>query len=261
VSAPALHYADSGGAAEAVLLAHAIGCEHRMWEGVLPALSPRFRTVAIDARGHGRSPRTPRPWSLEDMADDVARVLDDLRLERVHWVGLSMGGMVGQAFALRHGRRLGRLVLANTTSSYGQAGRELWDARIRLVQQGGLAAIRELTIARYFSPAFRTSHADIVERTMARFMETSAEAYIGCCEAIRELDYADAIRGLRAPTLVIAGELDVGTPLAMSQVIASRVPDARLEVLTGAAHLSAVEQPQAFGALVRRFLAPGEASQ
>jgi 3-oxoadipate enol-lactonase len=261
VSEPALNFTDSGGAAEPVLLAHAIGCEHRMWDGIVAALSPRFRTVAIDARGHGRSPRTPRPWSLEDMADDAARVLDTLGLERVHWVGLSMGGMVGQAFALRHGRRLGRLVLANTTSSYGQAGRELWDARIRLVQQGGLAAIRDLTIARYFSPVFRASQAEIVERTMARFMETSAEAYIGCCEAIRELDFADAIRGLRAPTLVIAGELDLGTPLAMSQAIASRIPDARLEVLPGAAHLSAVEQPQAFGALVHRFLAPGTGGQ
>lgn len=255
MSAVDLFCKDSGGKGEAVLLAHAIGCDHRMWDDLAAALAPDHRVVAIDARGHGKSPLPPRPWSLEDMADDAARVLDRLGIARAHWVGLSMGGMVGQAFALRHPARLARLVLANTTSSYGLDGRPLWDNRIRLITDGGLAAIRDMVAARYFSPAFTASHRDVVDRVMGRFMETPAEGYIGCSEAIRELEYTAALRRIAAPTLVIAGELDQGTTPAMARVIADGIPGARLAIIPGASHLSAVEKPSEFNALVGGFLA------
>lgn len=255
MSAVDLYCEDTGGRGEPVLLAHAIGCDRRMWEEAVPALSSRYRVVAIDARGHGRSPLPQRPWSLEEMADDAARLLDRLGIERVHWVGLSMGGMVGQAFALRHPSRLGKLVLANTTSSYGPEGRPNWDNRIRLVSEGGLAAIRDVVAARYFSRAFVDAHPDVVQRVMARFMETPAEGYVGCCEAIRELEYGAALARVAAPTLVIAGDLDQGTPVAMAQTIAERIPGARLAVMAGASHLSAVERPAEFAGLVADFLA------
>jgi 3-oxoadipate enol-lactonase len=255
MSAVDLHCEDSGGRGEAVLLAHAIGCDRRMWEDLVPALSARHRVIAIDARGHGRSPLPKRPWSLEDMADDAARLLDRLAIGRAHWVGLSMGGMVGQAFALRHPARLAKLVLANTTSSYGPEGRPNWDNRIRLVSEGGLAAIRDLVAARYFAPDFIAEHADVVARVMARFMETPAEGYLGCCEAIRELDYAAALARIAAPTLVVAGELDPGTPVSMARVMAEGIPGARLAVIPGASHLSVVEKPAEFAALVADFLA------
>jgi len=255
VSAGELAHSDSGGAGSPVLLAHAIGCDRRMWDELVPALAPAHRVVAIDARGHGKSPLPQRPWSLEDMADDAARLLDRLGIARVHWVGLSMGGMAGQAFALRHPGRLDRLVLANTTSSYGPGGREMWSTRIRLVTDGGLAAIRDMVTARYFSDAFRAAHADVVERVMGRFMETPAAGYAGCCEALREMEFLPQLGAVRAPTLVIAGDLDQGTPVAMSEAIAKAIRGARLEVLHGASHLSAVEKPAEFNALVRDFLA------
>jgi 3-oxoadipate enol-lactonase len=255
MSAVELHCEDSGGRGEAVILAHAIGCDRRMWEDIVPALAKRHRVIAPDARGHGRSPLPPRSWSLEDMADDAARLLDRLGIERAHWVGLSMGGMVGQAFALRHAARLGRLVLANTTSSYGPEGRPNWDNRIRLVSEGGLGAIRDMVAARYFSPDFLAARPEVVERVMGRFMETPAQGYVGCCEAIRELDYIDALPRIASPTLVIAGDLDAGTPPAMSRAIVERGPGARLAVLRGASHLSAVELPAEFAALVGDFLA------
>lgn len=255
MSAVDLSCEDSGGGGEAVLLAHAIGCDRRMWQDIVPALSARFRVIAFDARGHGRSALAQRPWSLEDMADDAARLLDRLGLGRAHWVGLSMGGMVGQAFALRHPSRLGKLVLANTTSSYGPEGRPNWDNRIRLVSEGGLAAIRDMVAARYFSPAFVDAHPDVVQRVMSRFMETPAQGYIGCCEAIRELEYTAALARVAAPTLVIAGDLDQGTPVAMAQALAKGVPGARLAIIPGASHLSVVEKPAEFAALVSGFLA------
>ncbi len=250
-----LAHSDSGGGGSPVLLAHAIGCDRRMWDGLVPALAPRHRVVAIDARGHGKSPLPPRPWSLDDMADDAARLLDRLGVARTHWVGLSMGGMVGQAFALRHADRLDRLVLANTTSAYGPDGRAMWDNRIRTVTEGGLGAIHELVAQRYFSDAFRAAHADVVARVMGRFMETPAAGYLGCCEAIRDMALQPRLAGIHAPTLVIAGELDQGTPVAMSQAIVERIPGSRLDIIAGASHLSAVEKPVEFNALVADFLA------
>ena len=256
MSAVDLFHTDSGGGGEAVLLAHAIGCDHRMWDELAAALAPRFRVLAFDARGHGRSPLPARPWSLADMAEDAVRLLDKLGVARAHWVGLSMGGMVGQAFALAHADRLAKLVIANSTSSYGKDGRALWDNRIRLVTDGGLASIRDMVAARYFSPAFSAAHPEVVQRVMARFLETRAEGYVGCCEAIREMDFLGDLPRIAAAALVIAGEQDQGTPIAMSQAIADRVPGARLAVISGASHLSALEKPAAFNALVAGFLAP-----
>lgn len=254
MTAARLHYTESG-AGDAVLLAHAIGMDQRMWAGIAPSLAERFRVVTVDLRGHGRSPVPARPYSLEELADDVLGVLDRLGIARAHWVGLSMGGMIGQAFALGHGERLGRLVLANTTSSYGPDGRKTWEARIKAVEDGGLAAIENMVMGRYFSDEFRARQPDVVAKVSARFLETSAEGYLGCCDALKELDYAEDLPRIRARTLVIAGEKDVGTPPAMSEAIAARIPGARLAIIPGAAHLSAVEKPADFSALVRDFLA------
>jgi 3-oxoadipate enol-lactonase len=226
-----------------------------MWDDLAGALAPRYRVLVFDARGHGRSPVPPRPYSLEAMAGDALALLDRLGIARAHWVGLSMGGMIGQAFALAHGARLGRLVLANTTSSYGAAGPATWQARARLVEQGGLAAIRDTVAQRYFSDAFRRDRPDVVETVMARFMETSAQGYLGCCDAIERLDFPAALPRITARTLVIAGEADAGTPPAMSEAIASAIPGARMVVIPGAAHLSVAEKPGEFARLVGEFLA------
>ena len=242
------------GRGDAVVLVHAIGCDMGMWDDVAPELAKHFRVVRVDVRGHGASPVAPRPYSLESLAGDVAGVLDRLAIERAHWVGLSMGGMIGQAFALVHGDRLGRLVLANTTSSYGAEGRKMWEARARAVEDGGMAAITELAMTRYFSDEFRERHADVVERIRRGFVTTDPQGYIGCCDAIRELDFTDRLVKIRARTLLIAGEKDAGTPPAMSEAMAARIPDAHMAVIPGAAHLSAVENPDAFGALVLDFL-------
>jgi 3-oxoadipate enol-lactonase len=255
-----LHFTDSGGDGEAVLLAHAIGCDHRLWEELGARLAKRFRVIAFDARGHGRSPLAHRPYSLEILADDARALLDKLGIVRAHWIGLSLGGMVGQAFALRHPARLLKLVIANSTASYGAEGRAMWQARVKQVQEGGLAAIREASTSRWFSEGFRASQPQRVDQIMARFVETPVEGYLGCCDAIANLDYADDLIRIKAKTLVIAGEADVGTPPAMSQAIAAKIPGAKLAVIPGAAHLSVAEKPAEFADLVERFLAGDAAS-
>ena len=250
-----IHFTDGGGAGEAVLLVHAIGCDHRMWDGLAEALSPRFRVLRMDVRGHGASAVTPRPYSLDQLADDARDVLDALKIEKAHWVGLSMGGMIGQAFALRHPKRLCKLVLANTTSSYGAQGPEMWAARARAVGEGGMSAIKEIAMQRYFTDDFRASHSDIVDRIGDGFLATDPAGYIACCDAIRDLDFTGDLHRIQAPTLVIAGEKDVGTPVSMSEAIAKAIPGATLSVIKGAAHLSALENPEAFNRLVSDFLA------
>jgi len=249
----ALHAAEEG-RGDAVVLVHAIGCDMRMWDEVAPALAKRFRVVRVDIRGHGASPVPPRPYSLGQLAGDVAAVLDRLGIERAHWVGLSMGGMIGQAFALAHGARVHRLVLANTTSWYGADGRKMWEARAKAVEEGGMAAITDLAMTRYFSDDFRANHGEAVERVRTRFLATSPQGYIGCCDAIRDLDFTSQLARIRSRTLVIGGEKDGGTPPAMSETIAAKIPGARMAVIPGAAHLSAVENPAAFIELLLDFL-------
>ncbi len=212
----ALHALESG-SGEAVVLVHAIGCDHRMWDSLAAALSPDFRVIRVDVRGHGASPVPKGPYSLEELSDDVATLLDQRGIARAHWVGLSMGGMIGQAFALDHPDRLHRVVLANTTSFYGPEGHKIWDARIKAVHEGGMASIVDTVMSRYFSDAFRESHPDVVKVFNKRVSSTPANGYVACCAAIRELDFTRDLGKIHARTLVIAGDRDAGTPPAMSE--------------------------------------------
>jgi len=250
-----IHFTDSDGPGDAVLLVHAIGCDHRMWDALGETLPPRWRVIRMDVRGHGRSAVTEGPYSLEQLADDARDLLDALHIDKAHWVGLSMGGMIGQAFALRHPTRLRKLVLANTTSSYGTQGPEMWAARVKSVSEGGMAAVKELAMQRYFTDEFRASDVDVVDRIGEGFLATDPQGYIACCQAIGKLDFSGDLHRIKAPTLVIAGEKDVGTPVSMSEAIAKAIPNAKLAVIPGAAHLSAVEKPEEFARLVLDFLA------
>jgi 3-oxoadipate enol-lactonase len=250
----ALHAVESG-SGESVVLVHAIGCDNRMWDSLAATLCGHYRVIRIDVRGHGHSPVPQGPYSLEELAGDVVTLLDQRGIERAHWVGLSMGGMIGQAFALGHPGRLHRLVLANTTSSYGPEGQKVWDARIKAVNEGGMASIVDMVMSRYFSDAFRQSHPDMVKTYRERVAATPAAGYVACCAAIRELDFTRDLGRIRARTMVIAGEKDAGTPPAMSEEIARHIPGAQLAVIPGAAHLSAVDSAGDFNALVRAFLA------
>jgi 3-oxoadipate enol-lactonase len=248
-----LHHVEAG-RGEPVVLVHAIGCDHRMWDSLASELASRYQVVRVDVRGHGESPVPAGEYSLEDLADDVLAVLDALKIDKAHWVGLSMGGMIGQAFALSHKDRLGRLVLANTTSGYGPDGPKTWEARMKAVREGGMAAIADLVMQRYFSDEFRERHPEVVARVKERVLTTPANGYISCCAAIRDLDFSRDLPSIRARTLVIGGGHDAGTPVAMSQAIVDRIPGSQLAVIAEAAHLSAVEMPERFNALVRDFL-------
>jgi 3-oxoadipate enol-lactonase len=259
-SAPALHYsvrAPRNGKAprRTVVLSHALGTDLTMWDSLANLLAADCRVITYDHRGHGSSDAPEGLYAMADLADDAARLLRELDTGPVVWIGLSMGGMVGQEMALRHPALIGALVIANTTSAYPEAARQMWMQRIETVRSQGLEAIADAVMERYFHDAFRAQHTATVARFRRRLLSTDAPGYIGCCHAVGGVDTTARLALITAPTLVIAGELDQGTPVAMAQTLAEKIPQAALCVLPQASHISAVEQPQQFNDAVAAFIA------
>jgi 3-oxoadipate enol-lactonase len=259
VSKPALHFSVRGPRngkepRHTVVLSHALGCDLTMWDELARSLSEDCRVIVYDHRGHGGSDAPPGPYTMAELANDAARLLAELDAGPVVWIGLSMGGMVGQELALRHPALVAALVAANTTSAYPDEARAMWAQRIETVRAHGMPAIADAVMGRYFHPGFRADRAAVVERFRRRLLGTDSDGYVGCCAAVGGMDTTARLPRLRLPTLVIAGELDAGTPPAMAQTIADQIPGARLELIPQASHISAIEQPQAFAELVRGFL-------
>jgi 3-oxoadipate enol-lactonase len=258
-SAPALHYSvrepRSGKAPRhTVVLSHALGCDLTMWDALANALAKEHRVIAYDHRGHGSSDAPDAMYTMAELADDAARLLRELDTGPVVWVGLSMGGMVGQELALRHPSLVRALVLANTTSGYPEAARAVWEQRIATVREQGIEAIADAVMGRYFHDAFRVEKAGTVARFRRRLTSTDPTGYVGCCNAVGQVDTSGRLAQIKVPALVIAGELDQGTPVAMAHTLADGIPDARLVVLPEASHLSAIEQPAAFQRAVTGFI-------
>lgn len=249
-----LHYLKSG-RGPVVVLSHALGCDLGMWDEVADLLQPHYTVLRHDQRGHGRSASPPGPWTIEDMADDAAALIRDVVQGPVHFAGLSMGGMVAQALAVRHPALLKSIVIANSAGYYDEAARTLWQARVQTVRSQGMAAIAEGALQRWFTPAFRT---DPVRGTArVQVMRTALEqsdppAYAASCEAVAGIDFRASNPQIDCPALVIAGSRDEATPPAMSEALAAAIPGARLQHID-AAHLSAVEQPAVFAALLDDF--------
>lgn len=258
-STPALHYTlreprNGKAPRHTVVLSHAIGTDLMMWDGLANLLAADCRVIAYDHRGHGSSDTAEGLYSMADLADDAARLLRELDTGPVVWVGLSMGGMVGQELALRHPGLVRALVLANTTSAYPDAARQAWQQRIATVRGEGIEAIADAVMGRYFHDDFRNAQAATVARFRQRLVSTDAPGYVGCCHAVGTVDTTARLGTIKAPTLVIAGELDQGTPLSMAQTLVDGIAGSRLAVIAQASHISAVEQPQAFAGLVSGFL-------
>jgi len=237
-----------------VTLSHSLSCDLTMWDELAAALAPAFTVLRYDTRGHGGTGATEGPYSFEQLTADLTGLLDALKIGRTHFLGLSMGGMIGQYFALAAPQRLNKLVIANSTSRIPPEAGPLWDERIAIARAQGCAGVVEGTLARWFTPGFRAAQPDAVARIAAQIRNTPAAGYIGCASAIRALDITAKIGAIAAPTLVIAGADDPGTPPAMSEVIASTIPGARLEIIPSASHLSCIEQPEIFKQLVANFL-------
>jgi len=192
---------------------------------------------------------------MDELVDDAARLIREWGRGPVVWVGLSMGGMVGQGLAVRYPELVKALVLANTSSQYPEAGRAVFAQRVSTVQNGGMAAIVDSVMERYFSAAFRAAQPEVVAVYRGTVLRSDPVGYAATCPAVGNVDWLERLRGVSCPTLILAGALDVGAPVSMSQAMADRIPGARLVVLDHASHLSVVEEPVLFAQHLRDFLA------
>jgi 3-oxoadipate enol-lactonase len=237
-----------------VTLSHSLTTDLTMWNELAVSLEPTFTVLRYDTRGHGGSSAPAGAYSFEQLVADVTGLLDALEVDRTHFVGLSMGGMIGQHLALLAPQRLDTLVIASSTSRIPPEAAAMWDQRIAQARAEGTGAMAEATLGRWFTPSFRAAHPEIMARIAALIAATPVAGYVGCGEAIRRLDITDRLPAIRTPTLVVVGADDPGTPPAASEVIAKAIPGARLEVIASASHLSCIEQPEIFNRLVTNFL-------
>lgn len=235
-------------------LSHSLCCDGAMWQPQMAALETRFTVLRFDTRGHGGSDAPAGAYSFEQLTDDVLGLLDALQIERTHFCGLSMGGMLGQHLALKAPQRIGRLVLADTTSRMPAEAAPLWAERIRVATEQGMAPLVQPTLERWFTAPWRAAHPEVMAQIGGLIRSTPVAGYVGCAQAIAGIDVTDRLHEVKAPTLVIVGSDDLGTPPAMSEAIAAAIPGARLEVIADASHLSNIEQAQAFNTLLLDFL-------
>jgi 3-oxoadipate enol-lactonase len=251
---PQLHSVTQG-TGPLVVLSHALGCDLTMWDGVAAQLQSHYTVLRYDHRGHGQSPASAGAFTVADLADDAAELIRAQGSGPAHFVGLSMGGMTAQALGARHPALVRSLVIANSASRYDEAALALWRTRIATVQAQGMEAIADGALQRWFTPEFRADSGGGQARVAALravLVATAPAPYAAACAAVAAIDLDAGNTTITCPTLVIAGARDDATPPVLSQAIAQNIPGARLHSLD-AAHLSAVEQPQAFARVLRDF--------
>lgn len=245
----AMHYRIEGPAdGPVVVFANSLGTDLRLWDALLAEM-PGIRAVRFDKRGHGLSDHGG-DFSIDDLADDAAALIGHLGLGPVIFVGLSIGGMIAQSLAARRPDLLRAAVLSNTATRMGSA--ESWAARITAVETGGLGAIADTIMERWFAPAFRTTPALALWRNMVA--RTDAAGYVAACRALAATDLGLTTRLLELPVLVIAGDQDGSSPADLVLATAEMIPGATFHVIADAGHLPCVEQPAAFAALLKPFV-------
>jgi 3-oxoadipate enol-lactonase len=230
-----------------LVMSNSLGSTTEMWDRQVPALAERLRVVRYDHRGHGRSPVPPGPYDLADLGADALALLDRLGAERVHWCGLSLGGMVGMWLAINAPERIDRLVLCCTSAKLGPPS--MWSERAATVREHGVEAIADAGIGRWLTAGFIEREPETTAQIRAMLASTPAEGYADCCGVIERMDLLDRLGEIRAPTLVVAAAQDPATPPEHGERIAS-IAGARFEVIEDAAHLAAVEQPEAVTELI-----------
>ena len=237
-----------------LVLSHSLACSVRMWDSQIAAFGDRYRILAYDTRGHGGSAAPPGPYSLEMLADDLHGLLGALGISNPHFCGLSMGGMIGQTFALRYPGVFRTLTLADTTSRYPPEALPLWEERVRLAETQGMAVLAQPTLDRWFTEPFRRNNVGAVEQVRKLILATPVAGYVGCSRAIPKIDLSARLKEIRCPILVLVGEDDPGTPVAMAREIHDHAPGSRLVILPRAAHLANIEASADFNRALGDFL-------
>lgn len=238
----------------AVLMSHSILSSSQMWREQAVLLADRgLRVICADTRGHGQSSAPAAPYTMDDLVADAVAVLDALDIERVHLVGLSLGGMMGFGLGILHPQRVASLVLCDARADAPPAVAAPWDERVQSALRAGCASLAESTTERWFGKPFLDAHPQLAQRFRDGAAATSVEGFVGCARAIQRLDYLARVSRIQAPTTLVVGANDGPLPQAMAD-IQKLIPGCVLEVIAGAGHLPNIDQPAAFNAaLLRHF--------
>jgi 3-oxoadipate enol-lactonase len=250
-----VNYELSGKAgAPVVMLSHSLGSSLVMWEPQMRSLEPDYHVLRYDTRGHGSTDVPTGSYTLEQLGEDAIGLVDALGIDAVHLIGLSLGGMIGQYLALNHPHRVRSLVLCDTAAELPEEGQAMRQERTETARNRGMQPLLQPTLERWFTPPFLKQNSYGVALIRNQFLATPVAGYIGCNEAIKGLNYLGRLGEIKIPTLIIVGEEDPGTPVAASEAMHERIGGSKLVVLRGAAHLSNVEQAEAFNRTVLDFL-------
>lgn len=246
-----LHYRiDGDPAGRPVVFANSLGTDLRLWDQVLPLLPQGLKYIRYDKRGHGLSELTPAPYAMGTLVRDVERLMDHLEVRDALFVGLSIGGMIAQGLAVKRMDLVRAMVLSNTGAKIGQPA--MWDERIAAVRAGGIEALADAIMERWFSAPFRKTDAFHAWRNM--LVRQPAEGYVGCSAAISGTDFYTPTSGLRLPTLGIAGADDGSTPPDLVRETVELIPGSQFHLIRKAGHLPCVEQPEEYAAVLTRFM-------
>ena len=233
-----------------LVLSHSLACTVRMWDPQVAAFKDRYRILNYDMRGHGQSAAPQGPYTLDMLADDVLGLMKELKIERATYMGLSIGGMIGQTLALRQTKLFDKMVLADTSHAQPPEAIKQWEERIKIAQTKGMKPLVPSTMERWFTPSFRESPP---ARKIAELIaNTPVAGYVGCGQAIMKLNTTARLKEIKLPVLAIAGETDPSAP--GTRHIGENVPGARLVMVPQAAHISNVEQAATFNQALRDFL-------
>jgi 3-oxoadipate enol-lactonase len=248
--------------APVITLSHSLATTLEMWRPQMQALLNRFRVLRYDVRGHGESEVPPGPYTLRQLAEEVRGLLAEIGIRRTHFVGLSMGGMIGQQLALDYPQLVESLVLADTLSAYPPEAKSMWWGRINAASgPHGMEPLVEPTMSRWFTGPFLQAGSESLDWVREMIRRTPSAGFIGCCRALMELNLTERLGGINVPTLIIVGRQDPTTPVSGAEVIQEAIAGSQLVVIENAAHLSNIEQPKAFDNALLSFLTTKASNQ
>jgi 3-oxoadipate enol-lactonase len=235
-----------------IVFANSLGTDLRIWDEVVTYFAGDFRMLRYDLRGHGLSEAPPAPYAMDDLAGDLAALLDAREIKSAILVGISVGGMIAQSLAVRRPDLVHLLVLCDTAHRIGT--RETWNARIEAIRKGGMSAIADSLMERWFSTEFRQTRSADLAGYRNMLVRMPVEGYIGTCAALRDADLTEAGRRLTQPTLCLAGEEDRVTPPDLMEALSRFVPNASFETIPRAGHLPCIEQPRILAGRIESFI-------
>ena len=242
------------GSGPAVLLLHCLGVDHHLWDFAGTSISDRFMLLTYDLPGHGETAVPSGAYSIEDLSEQVAALMDREGIAKAHIVGISLGGLIAQHFAASYQERVDRLVLIDTTPRYTDELRQMWAERAQAARTSGVSSLTQGLLQIWFTPEFLSQNPPAVQYVREMFKRTSGEGYALACEALASADLRPLVKHIEASTLIVCGDQDIPSFLESARWLAKNILKARLEWLAPARHASVLEQPESFLRILRQFL-------